>query len=84
MMLCILGNSWGTDPDTGESGMGLGAQEQFYGCADIAINSKDGSNTHPTPGPPEEGHPSNEGSVPAGTLMFILFLTIFQVMDFIH
>lgn len=41
---CILqwkwntGNSWGRDPVTGVSGMGYGAQEQFYGCADIAIS----------------------------------------------
>lgn len=40
---CVLqwywktGNSWGTDPVTGESGMGLGNQEEFYGCSDIAI-----------------------------------------------
>ena len=25
------GNSWGTDPITNKSGIGLGPQEQFYG-----------------------------------------------------
>lgn len=40
---CVLqwmynaGNSWGTDPITGASGIGLGPQEQFYACADISI-----------------------------------------------
>ncbi|KAL8591921.1 hypothetical protein ACOMHN_039974 [Nucella lapillus] len=40
---CVLqwkynaGNSWGSDPTTGESCIGCGPQEQFYGCADIAI-----------------------------------------------
>ncbi|XP_013390218.1 uncharacterized protein LOC106158689 [Lingula anatina] len=39
---CVLqwkwhtGNSWGTDPD-GNSCVGCGPQEEFYGCADIAI-----------------------------------------------
>lgn len=33
------GNSWGTDPITGVSGIGEGQQEQFYGCSDIAIVS---------------------------------------------
>ncbi|XP_023933176.1 uncharacterized protein LOC106162929, partial [Lingula anatina] len=39
---CVLqwkwhtGNSWGTDPD-GTSCVGCGPQEEFYGCADIAI-----------------------------------------------
>jgi len=33
------GNSWGTDPETGESGSGLGPQEQFYGCADVTIKA---------------------------------------------
>ncbi|XP_064644373.1 uncharacterized protein LOC135498129 [Lineus longissimus] len=41
---CVLqwkynaGNSWGTDPDTGRSGIGLGNQEQFLACADISIS----------------------------------------------
>jgi len=41
---CVLqwryhtGNSWGTDAD-GNSGIGLGLQEEFYGCADIEIIS---------------------------------------------
>ena len=40
---CVLqwkynaGNSWGTDAVTGRGCLGCGNQEQFYGCADIAI-----------------------------------------------
>ncbi|XP_067672319.1 uncharacterized protein [Haliotis asinina] len=34
------GNSWGTDSD-GTSCIGCGNQEQFYGCADVAIGSDD-------------------------------------------
>ncbi|UJR14528.1 hypothetical protein I4U23_001524 [Adineta vaga] len=34
------GNSWGTDPTTGQSGPGLGKEnETFMGCSDIAILS---------------------------------------------
>ncbi|CAF2795580.1 unnamed protein product [Rotaria sp. Silwood2] len=41
------GNSWGTDPTTGQSGAGLGREnETFMGCSDIAILS-DGSPTDP-------------------------------------
>ncbi|KAI0231830.1 hypothetical protein LSAT2_017807 [Lamellibrachia satsuma] len=41
---CVLqwkwhtGNSWGTDED-GLSCIGCGAQEEFYGCADVAIRT---------------------------------------------
>jgi len=44
---CILqwkyntGNSWGVDTRTGEMGMGMGPQEQFYGCADISIHPRE-------------------------------------------
>nr|KAG5714949.1 hypothetical protein BaRGS_000437 [Batillaria attramentaria] len=44
---CVLqwkynaGNSWGKDPDTGAEGIGFGPQEQFYGCADVAIGRED-------------------------------------------
>ena len=41
----IAGNSWGVDPDTGEQGVGLGPQEQFYGCADVRITGGSGSTT---------------------------------------
>ncbi|XP_076824944.1 uncharacterized protein LOC143470595 isoform X2 [Clavelina lepadiformis] len=34
------GNSWGTD-ENGLSGIGRGQQEEFYGCADIAITHND-------------------------------------------
>ena len=41
------GNSWGTDPTTGESGAGLGREnETFMGCSDIAI-LPNGSPTDP-------------------------------------
>ena len=53
----IAGNSWGVDPDTGEQGVGLGPQEQFYGCADVRITGGSGSTaphqattTHPATG----------------------------------
>ncbi|XP_045212254.2 uncharacterized protein LOC123563489 isoform X2 [Mercenaria mercenaria] len=35
------GNSWGTDKVTGRGCVGCGNQEQFYGCADIAIGYDD-------------------------------------------
>jgi len=34
------GNKWGYDPTTKQRGLGFGAQEQFLGCSDIAINDK--------------------------------------------
>ncbi|CAG5117041.1 unnamed protein product [Candidula unifasciata] len=34
------GNSWGANPD-GTGCIGCGNQEQFYGCADVAIGHKD-------------------------------------------
>jgi hypothetical protein len=41
------GNSWGTDPITGQSGSGLGKEnETFMGCSDIAI-LENGSPTNP-------------------------------------
>ncbi|CAF1289427.1 unnamed protein product [Adineta ricciae] len=34
----VTGNSWGTDPLTGQSGLGMGIEnETFMGCADISI-----------------------------------------------
>ena len=37
------GNNWGTDPVTGQSGLGMGVEnETFMGCSDITIVS-DGS-----------------------------------------
>lgn len=44
---CVLqwkyntGNSWGVDPTTNRGCIGCGNQEQFYGCADIAIGHTD-------------------------------------------
>lgn len=34
------GNSWGVDFETSIGCMGCGAQEQFYGCADVAIDPR--------------------------------------------
>ena len=43
------GNSWGTDINTGESGPGMGVEnETFMGCADISITA-DGSSTQTRP-----------------------------------
>ncbi|RUS86685.1 hypothetical protein EGW08_005559 [Elysia chlorotica] len=44
----ITGNSWGRDPQTGEGCLGCGAQEQFYGCADVNIRPR-----NPSPRIPE-------------------------------
>lgn len=50
---CVLqwryhtGNSWGCD-DSG-CGLGLGHQEEFYGCADIKINPRDGARPSTSP-----------------------------------
>ncbi|OWF51842.1 hypothetical protein KP79_PYT05652 [Mizuhopecten yessoensis] len=63
------GNSWGRDSNTGEQCLGCGNQEQFYGCADIAIGHTDiqeglslitgknmkTSNSMTIPPPPPEG-----------------------------
>ncbi|CAF1008607.1 unnamed protein product [Rotaria sp. Silwood1] len=59
------GNSWGTDPVTGQSGLGMGIEnETFMGCSDISIVSN-GSPTQteppivvPTEGPPTTARPS--------------------------
>ena len=60
---CVLqwkyntGNSWGTDPGpNGESCIGCGNQEQFYGCADIAIGHDDVVLNH-TPSPDKWSRP---------------------------
>ena len=52
---CVLqwkyttGNNWGTDPVTGQSGLGLGIEnETFMGCADISIIGDGLPNTTPT------------------------------------
>jgi len=48
---CVLqwkynaGNKWGVDPVTLERGLGFGAQEQFYACADVAIHADADVNT---------------------------------------
>jgi len=41
---CCAGHSWGRD-ENGKSCLGCGAQEEFYGCADIAIVSPPASVT---------------------------------------
>ena len=49
------GNSWGVDPN-GKACIGCGEQEEFYGCADVSINS-DGlpvaRTETPQPNPPQ-------------------------------
>ena len=37
----IAGNSWGCDRTTGDCCTGCGQQEEFYGCADVAIMPTD-------------------------------------------
>lgn len=63
------GNSWGVDANTGRGCIGCGNQEQFYGCADIAIGHADiaeglslitgkimkGQKVMTVPPPPSEG-----------------------------
>ena len=44
----LAGNSWGTDADTGQSCIGCGNQEQFYGCSDVAIADNQTTYTPPT------------------------------------
>ena len=55
LFLHLSANSWGRDPDDGRECVGCGPQEQFYGCADIAIGevgvtppSKGSTQTQPT------------------------------------
>lgn len=60
------GNSWGTDKDTGRQCLGCGNQEQFYGCADIAIGYDDielGSHKQ-LPADMEEDHKDDLHKVP--------------------
>lgn len=42
----LSGNSWGTE--NGRQGLGLGQQDEFYGCADIAITQNIGFPTNLT------------------------------------
>lgn len=52
----VCGNNWGTDPVTGESGMGVNPlqQEHFRACSDIAITGSEGPvNPGPEPTTPE-------------------------------
>lgn len=44
------GNNWGTDPATGQSGLGMGVEnETFMGCSDISIVANGSPvNTPPT------------------------------------
>ena len=44
----LSGNSWGKDFITGKGCLGCGPQEQFYGCADVAIVDSNGQT--PAPG----------------------------------
>ncbi|CAF5109194.1 unnamed protein product, partial [Rotaria sp. Silwood1] len=67
------GNSWGTDPVTGQQGLGLGTEnETFMGCADITIiggnvpaSTSSSMVTSSTKAPqPTSTSRSNQGSVP--------------------
>ncbi|CAL1534238.1 unnamed protein product [Lymnaea stagnalis] len=48
---CVLqwkyntGNSWGCEEDTSKCCLGCGPQEQYFGCADVAILHPEGSKT---------------------------------------
>ena len=44
----LPGNNWGVDAVSGLSGLGYGPQEQFYGCADVAILGDGAPATIPT------------------------------------
>jgi len=59
------GNNWGTDPTTGQSGIGMGIEnETFMGCSDISIVANGSPvNTlppivHPTPAPGTTARPA--------------------------
>jgi hypothetical protein len=63
---CVLqwkyraGNSWGAD--SGSTGVGLGAQEEFYNCADIQIldsRTESGSESELNLAPSSEIYPQN-------------------------
>ena len=43
------GNNWNSEPTTGESIKGIGAQEEFYGCADVRITDPDGQSVTQKP-----------------------------------
>ena len=51
VILFTIGNSWGVDPVTKRGCIGCGAQEEFYGCADIGIRTRGGGAGIVTPGP---------------------------------
>ena len=38
--IAFSGNSWGSE--NGQQGLGLGQQEEFYGCSDVSIRSSQG------------------------------------------
>ena len=55
------GNSWGTDKITGRGCVGCGDQEQFYGCADIAIGHEEIEiPAHNTPLPADKQDDDND------------------------
>jgi len=66
MLSYFTGNNWATDPDTGESCVGCGPQEQFYGCSDIAITPLNGNSQPPVNDVPITIHLPRETTIPAG------------------
>ncbi len=69
MLICIsllqhIGNSWGSNG--GNSGLGVGAQEQFYGCSDIEICA-----------PSDAGCMSRVGQVPPPENPKVIIIRVF-------
>ena len=60
----FLGNSWGTD-ENGQSGLGYGHQEEFYGCSDVAIGVN-----HSNPVIPDENIPSSSPQIAISSTPF--------------
>jgi len=65
------GNNWGTDPTTGQSGIGMGIEnETFMGCSDISIVGNGGSVIPPVvipTNPPPPTDPPTTARQPATT-----------------
>lgn len=41
--ITFVGNSWGKDPINNRACLGCGPQEEFYACADVAVESPTGA-----------------------------------------
>ena len=60
----VTGNSWGEDPHTGLGCVGCGAQENFRGCADIAIGQTQPNTPASSSAGPPSGHTPTTPSEP--------------------